>query len=412
MNKLDIYTVYYMDYNDKDGVMKYEATGSVKSEKYFPVYVDYIFKPLSRTKPLTTPLFAYSEVFWSYFIQKYFEENAPRYYLAECSNIDKYIPKYYPIGTLVKKVTNRKQKLVNLLEYFNLHQEEGVDIGGYVNFCEKLYDYTEILDAPIFKKRVDLRHKLENQILLSILKEDENFHYENVSFIEEDGNIIDLCPTLDSEFSSFFLYPEKTEMRDFRKLVLRESLDIPFALPEDKEEKTKKLLRIQLMTSLINIIAILIKDPEVVISFSKKIDDLIGEIEAIDEVYTNYDFFKFLNSDSWKIGAARFKNNNENGAILLEKSILGLKLDSAAFNERLKTDLLDSFKNLKFNLEVLITLYHNNCLVPGSSLIKYLTVKQALEIKGICISEDEYKNLTVDDKLKLINSKEKQKTMI
>ena len=412
MNKLDIYTVYYMDYNDRDDVMKYEATGSVKSEKIFPVYGDYIFKPLSRTKPLTTPLFAYSEVFWSYFIGKYFEENAPRYYLAKCSNIDRDIPKYYPIGTLVKKVTNENQKLVNLLQYFNSHPLENIDISDYVNFCEKLYDYREILNAPIFKKRVDLREKLENQILLSILKEDENFHYENVSFIEEDGNIIDLCPTLDSEFSSFFLYPEKREMRDFRKFVLRDSLDVPFSLPEDKIEKAKKLLRFQLKTSLINIITILIKDPEVVISFSEKIDKLINEIENIDEIYMNYNFFDGLNSDSWKIGAARFKNNNEDSARVLETYIKESKLDSNLFNERLKNELLDSFRNLKFNLEILIILYKNDCLKESDSEIKYPTVRQALEIKGLDISEEEFNNLTALDKLDLINTKEKQKIMI
>ena len=57
------------DYRNRSGNLTSEAQGKVKSKKYFPTFSvdgkEIVFKPLSKTKPFTTPYFAYSEVFWS-----------------------------------------------------------------------------------------------------------------------------------------------------------------------------------------------------------------------------------------------------------------------------------------------------------------------------------------------------------
>ena len=61
------------NYAERTGNLKAEAVGVVSGEKHFPVFEGrMIFKPLTKSKPLSTPLFAYAEVFWSWVIRTYF----------------------------------------------------------------------------------------------------------------------------------------------------------------------------------------------------------------------------------------------------------------------------------------------------------------------------------------------------
>lgn len=76
-------------YQKRTSNLSIEAAGKVKSSKHFPVFSDkqgkeQIFKPLSKTKPLCTPFFAYAEVFWSNILHHYFDSKTPIYRLAEC----------------------------------------------------------------------------------------------------------------------------------------------------------------------------------------------------------------------------------------------------------------------------------------------------------------------------------------
>ena len=78
--KINYETVHF-NYADRIGNLTAEAVGVVKGEKHFPVYGgNRIFKPLSKSKPFSTPLFAYAEVFWSNVINEYFV-SAPLYQL-------------------------------------------------------------------------------------------------------------------------------------------------------------------------------------------------------------------------------------------------------------------------------------------------------------------------------------------
>jgi len=398
MKMLDIYDVTYIDYFEKDGIMRYTNTGVVESKKFFPIYGKNIFKPLSRSKPLTTPLFAYSEVFWSYFIKKYFVESAPRYYLAKCSNIENELPKYYSIGTLVEKVTSEKQKLVNLLDYFKEHPDPSVSIDGYTNYCNEIYDYTKILQAKIFQDREDLRHQLEVQILLSIMKRDENFHYENISFIVEDGDIISLCPPLDSEFSLPFLFPDNTMDRMGRIIAHKSSLDVPLGVYIDKDDEIEQKLTICLKTNLNNLIEIVKKDVDVVISFKEKLKDCIEEIENTDILFVNHDFVGSLSSDYWRIGWARYKDNDEAKARELEQSISLHPFDAVKFNHMLRFDCLEGMKELLFNLEIILLLYHN-----GSDLT-FPTIKDVVDLKGLQINVSDLQYLPIDYKINTIFS--------
>lgn len=399
MKILDIYEVKQIDYHNKDDLMEYQNSGVVESKKIFPVYGNQIFKPLSKTKPLTTPLFAYSEVFWSYYIQKYFEENAPRYFLAKCSDIEEELKNNYSIGTLVFKVTKEDEKLVNLLEYFKANPDKNINIDNYINYCEKIYDYTDILKADIFQKRSDLRHSLENQILLSILKRDENFHYENVSFIVKDNKIISLCPTLDSEFSLMFLYPDQRKVNSILKTCFDRSLNIPFN--KGMNQIVIDEWKLSYKISLDNILTILKQDPDIITNFCQKLDLFINDIEETDVLFYNDNFFETLSSDAWKIGRAIYKNQNEEKASKLERSTIYQSLDERLFNMSLKNDCLDSAKNLKFILKVLLTLHDYQAL-------DNITIQNYLKIIDHEMTKEEFSSLTIDQKLKL-DSKQKVK---
>ncbi len=52
------------NYAERTGNLKAEAVGVVSGEKHFPVFEGgMVFKPLTKSKPLSTLLFAYAEVF-------------------------------------------------------------------------------------------------------------------------------------------------------------------------------------------------------------------------------------------------------------------------------------------------------------------------------------------------------------
>lgn len=73
INQFADYTSKTYNYSNRLGNLTVEAVGVIKGEKHFPVFADrIIFKPLTKSKPLSTPLFAYAEVFWSWVINTYF----------------------------------------------------------------------------------------------------------------------------------------------------------------------------------------------------------------------------------------------------------------------------------------------------------------------------------------------------
>lgn len=224
-----LFNVINIDENDRIGNLKAEAHSVVKSTKYFPIYniggKKMIFKPLSKTKPLTTPLFSYSEVYWSYIINKYFDPTAPRYYLANSNTVEKEQPKYYSQGVLIESLTPNDEKLINLYDYFMENPESSFDIKDYENYCMMNYDYTKILESNFIKNNKEIGAGLAYQILLSMLRQDQNFHYENVNFIL-DGDTLSLAPPIDFEFSTPFLYPDIRRLNLFEKEKYIDALKI------------------------------------------------------------------------------------------------------------------------------------------------------------------------------------------
>lgn len=95
-------------YVARTGNLKAEAVGVVKGEKHFPVFEGaVVFKPLTKSKPLSTPLFAYAEVFWSWVIGAYFMP-APQYRLAFCEGYEAEVEKYYDYGTVSPMIYNKE----------------------------------------------------------------------------------------------------------------------------------------------------------------------------------------------------------------------------------------------------------------------------------------------------------------
>lgn len=328
------FSIQKLNYKDRISNLTNKASGVVKSNKFFPTYKidnkNYIFKPLSKTKPLTTPLFSYSEVVWSNIINTYFCE-APLYQLAKCIGYTNEEPKYYEYGCLVPNILNENEHLVNLLEYFKENKDEEVNIDDYINYCLLFYDYIPIFKSKLIKENSNLGNDLALQILLSILKGDQNFHYENIAFIcNQNNEILRLAPMIDHEFSTMFLFPDKLiyNMIYFNRFL--------------NDIKNKDSIISNNINYIIKIY------PDVIIQFKIGLEKLLNDI---DNLYLKDNGFLWeCNTNNYKIGIARYKEKNEKKAIKLENEILNTKLDLLGLNSIIINEIKQTIKIL---LEIL-----------------------------------------------------------
>lgn len=280
----NLFQVIHLENMRKIGNLTAEAHGKVKSTKYFPIYQlngkEMIFKPLSKTKPHLTPLFAYSEVYWSYVIQRFFDAKTPRCYLATCHPND-VEEKYEPKGVLVESLTPNKEQLINIFDYYMEHPEEGVKIDDYINYCMIDYDYTHILDSNFVKNNPKIGEELSYQILLSILRQDQNFHYENINFFKtKDGLVV--TPPIDFEYSTPFIYPDDDDQYYHMQLNYSNHLKIKYERNEIdilREKLFPKSMRSLFLKQ--NIIHILKNYPQVMEQFIKNLEQFIVEIPYI-----------------------------------------------------------------------------------------------------------------------------------
>jgi hypothetical protein len=335
---LDIFSVKNLSYSDRIRNLDVESVGEVKSTKFFPVFLneswqEQIFKPLSKTKPFLTPLFAYAEVFRSYVIHTYFDEKAPTYQLAICDGISEDIPKYYTKWTLVNSVLQKWQKLTNLLEYFRNNPDPNVDIDTYINYCMETYDYIPILKSSLFTNDIQLTENLVNQILLSILMKNQNFHYENIAFIYEWDSLISLAPPIDHEFSSFFLFPEDIARYSFHDTLYDMSMT----------KASWNLFQ--------NILFIVQNYPTFVKNFSDRLQKFKADLLETKIVLGNWKYIWWCNSDDYTIWHARFKSNNEEEANLLEQKIEKYSIDIFKYENFIKLEILKHIEVFQLLLE-------------------------------------------------------------
>lgn len=287
------FNIIDLKYNDRIRNLDIKAKGKVKSEKNFPVFCidnkEYIFKPLSKSKPFCTPCFAFSEVYWSNIINKYFDNKAPIYRLSICDDYEKNQSKYRNQGTIVPNLINEKQKLVNLLEYFRNNNDKNVDINNYINYCGKYYDYTCIFNSKLIEDNIFLGEELAKQVLISILKVDTNYHYENVNFLFEEGNLKNLAAPIDHEFSSLFMYPDNNGL-----FLLNIN---PFINTLQNDIKAEEYITNNIECILNNINLIVERYPNIVKEFINNINNLLKDIDSLNIIFDERYLYPFSSFD-------------------------------------------------------------------------------------------------------------------
>lgn len=317
------WNVYEYDYFKRVRNLENKAQGKVKSDKFFPVFLEdkkeIVFKPLSKAKPLCTPYFAYSEVFWSTIIHQYFDKDTPVYRLAICKNIDTDFPNKHHHGVVVNSLVKGNEKLVNLYEIFRDHPDPSVDIQDYTNRCCRFYDYQAILESKFIKENKEIGNELAKQLLYSILRIDQNYHYENISFIEENGQIKKVAPAIDHEFSTMFLYLDNILMNlDYFQKALKKLTDNPFKHQND----IFGLLRYEAFAILSrNLDKIIENYRETSFDFLEKLKVFLHDLEKEPICLEDYHYITPFNSDNYKIGILRYKENKEKDAIKKQEEI-------------------------------------------------------------------------------------------
>ena len=357
----ELFKVTKLNYEDRIDNLKSEAHGKVKSTKYFPIYEinnrKMIFKPLSKTKPLLTPFFAYSEVYWSYIIKNYFDKNAPQYSLAISKGIEEDTPKYYEKGVLVDSITPNDEKMINIYDYFLEHKEDNVNIENYTNYCMTNYDYTKILSSDFIKNNEEIGKELSKQILLSILRCDQNFHYENIN-IYQDNDSFRIAPPIDFEFSSFFLFLDDTLRNKDTLEEYKESISIT-----KTEDKVLTLLlsgtNFEITSILTKNICLIVKMyPDLVLEFINKLHKLIEDLPNI--VINDPDnFISAFSSKSWEANYALFKENNLEKYDLLKNDIKLKSIDKYKIFKYINNNILEFAKCYCLILKIYLISYYN-----------------------------------------------------
>ncbi len=319
------------NYAERTGNLKAEAVGVVSGEKHFPVFEErMVFKPLTKSKPFSTPLFACAEVFWSWVIDTYFVP-APLYQLAFCRGYEAECEKYYDYGTVSPMIYEEGEHLLNLLEFFRTYPDEKVQIDDYLNYCQMFYDYTEILEADYFQTHRGIAEDLAMQILISVLKGDQNYHYENIAFVcDASGQILRLAPMIDHEFSTCFMFPDNLSRHNYWFGELQRSIEGKPVQPDEYKdfpnEKERRLMEKSATCLHRNLVYIKEHYPEVTASFLKNVSrlkrDLLQKRESFF-IRKAKDYPDHANSDAYRIGKARYKDHDEEKAAAFEKQYGG-----------------------------------------------------------------------------------------
>lgn len=338
------FNIYNFNFEDKVGIIEKDSTGVVKCKKAFPIYMingkENIFKPLSKTKPLTTPLFGFSEVFWSTVIKEYFDDRTPLYRLAICKGYDKYYPSRYSKGTIVESTTNPNEKLVNLLEFYIATPDNIVNIKDYINYCGMYYDYTHILNSPFFIERIELGSELARQILISILKNDLNYHYENIAFIYEGEKLKSLAPPFDHEYSLPFLFPDNDIMYSTYFGAYNMALIQNSAINSD----------INLIALLNNIKLISEKYPEVAADFLKRLKNFIQDFQKMYFTMPE-DYMEPFSTEVYQVYESIFKEHEDSKNLSDIPKFKLTTMDINEYSKLIQRDILISSVNYYTHLK-------------------------------------------------------------
>ena len=134
------------------------------------------------------------------------------------------------------------------------------------------YDYTEILEADYFQTHRGIAEDLAMQILISVLKGDQNYHYENIAFVcDASGQILRLVPMIDHEFSTCFMFPDNLSRHNYWFGELQRSIEGKPVQPDEYKdfpnEKERRLMEKSATCLHRNLVYIKEHYPEVTASF-------------------------------------------------------------------------------------------------------------------------------------------------
>ena len=350
------WNVYYYNYHNRVENLAAEAQGIVKSLKHFPVFLEdgkeKVFKPLSKTKPLSTPYFAYSEVFWSTVLHNYFDSTIPIYHLAICKNIEEENPAKYHHGTIVEKLEKQGASLINLYQLCQENPTTLPDISSYINYCEMFYDYTKILNSEFMKQNPSLAEAIAKQVLCSILRQDQNFHYENVLLFQSSDKL-EAAPMIDHEFSTMFMYLDQPRRNDNLFALSQEALE--GISDEERQAATTDILRAVAIEKLEvegnNIDEIIALYPSTAIEFLENLKHFITDFSTTKFQIEDPDYLVPFNTDNFLIGQARWKENNERKAKALEVVLDQHFITPDMVSRKIQKQVLQNAKVLQKRIE-------------------------------------------------------------
>lgn len=351
-------TITELDYKDRSGNISVDTKAAGQSKKEFPFYIfdgkKYIFKPLSKTKPNSTIMFTFSEVFSSYIARTYFEPNSPQYRLAICKGITELQPKAYEKGVIVPSYLEEGEKTLNLMEYLrnNLSKNNPINdlviycfhngchvnsiqddiykyslscdfaepsiLNEYINYGMAIYNFFFMFNVEIFLDNKEYMNQLALQYLLSLLTRNHNFHYENFNFKTKDNRITGVVPPSDQEYSLMFIYPDQIEAHNLLvgsyKILLEE---LPFIKA--------------------TIMKIAENSPETLEKFVEGLDQMINDLAIITIQFDNTSaFIEKMNSEAFFEHYYRYKLSNE----------LLAEISKRKFSHRFEINVDDFFKQI------------------------------------------------------------------
>ena len=157
------------------------------------------------------------------------------------------------------------------------------------------------------------------QILVSVLKGDQNYHYENIAFVcNESGEILRMAPMIDHEFSTYFMFPDSTGQHMYWFGELERSIEGREIRADEYDwlvNETERHMMEKSATCLHkNLVYIREHYPLVAEEFLKKLSRLENDLIEHKEwfaVKKSPGYPDHANSDAWMIGKARYKDHDE-----------------------------------------------------------------------------------------------------
>ncbi len=223
----------------------------------------------------------------------------------------------YCHGTIVNSLIKPNCKLINLYELFMDYPDSNVDITNYINYCEKFYDYTMIFNSKLMRENNELAQALAFQILISILKLDQNYHYENILFYD-DNTTFTLAPMIDHEFSSMFLYLDRLDLHQdhFEK-------GISSLIPNIDSDNIFNKYQYQAFATLYNNLDLIVsRYPNTAYQFLVKLKHFISDWQSESFMLRDNNYIQPFNSFNFIIYQAQFKHKNIELANKLDNNLV------------------------------------------------------------------------------------------